>query len=109
MSYFDVYVTVKGKRTMSGYSDCVWLERFEDRGPGKEGWEFAMENMQDLDDYLTYTVPHFTIVTREQREKLDLASEAFIRASTLDTDMHHIHPSMRPKAEDQEPDNNNNE
>jgi hypothetical protein len=91
MSYFDVYVTDKGRMTMSGFSDPVWLEPFEDRGEGKEGWETTMENMEDLDNMIIHGVPHTKIVTTAaQRDALGVKGEVFIRASMADTDKSNI-------------------
>eukprot|EP00668_Euglena_longa_P038433 GGOE01049438.1.p1 GENE.GGOE01049438.1~~GGOE01049438.1.p1 ORF type:complete len:245 (+),score=69.81 GGOE01049438.1:33-737(+) len=90
MTYFDVYTDISGKRSMTDFSDPVWLEQFEDRGAGKAGWQFAEENMEDLDHYLTYIVPHHTILPVEFRSRIHNASPILGKAACLDTDVNHV-------------------
>lgn len=56
MSYFDFYFSSAKVKSMTGYSDPVALEQFDERGPGKQGWMYAEDNMEDLDRVLCYEV-----------------------------------------------------
>jgi hypothetical protein len=56
MSYFDFYFSSAKVKSMTGYSDPVALEQFDERGEGKQGWMFAEDNMEDLDQKLCFEV-----------------------------------------------------
>jgi hypothetical protein len=56
MSYFDFYFSSAKVKSMTGYSDPVALEKFDERGEGKQGWMFAEDNMEDLDKELCFEV-----------------------------------------------------
>eukprot|EP00898_Chlorokybus_atmophyticus_P002808 jgi/Chlat1/3528/Chrsp23S00266 len=82
MSYFDFYFSIEGVKSLVSYSDPLDLGSFDHRGPGKLGWMYAGDNMEDVDAALI-AAPHHPVVTSKQASMLIPVPDYLLKAATI--------------------------
>ncbi|MCX6709380.1 MAG: hypothetical protein NTV63_00270 [Candidatus Woesearchaeota archaeon] len=78
MSYFEVYFNILGEKTLRTYSMPISLDMFS-----TYNWISTKKDLNIIGDYL-YTIKHYDILTKKQKENLSPVEPLLIRACFLD-------------------------
>jgi len=81
MSYFDFYYNLNGEKTLRSFSEAIDLSMFDIKN-----WETTTLDLEFIGDY-TYTVRHFSIVTRKQIKNLNNVPKYLFDAGFSGADM----------------------
>lgn len=77
MSYFDLYLNIKGEKTLRSYTSPVNLKRFD-----RQEWRTTSESLDFIGDYLC-EAKHYDILDKKMKRNLSDANKLLLKASLL--------------------------